>query len=236
MTLLRVRVAPFLLALSLGWLAASAPVALAQAQNDPIFAVTVLDVMPGAAGQGVAVLKQYRDATRKQPGNEGVNVLQEAGWPTRFVIFETWKDRAVYDANDKAAPLAELRDKLKPIADAPYDRRDYKVITTGPAKAATGTGAVYMQVHLDVFPPGLEKTLAAVKEVANAARKGDGNLRFDAVQSIKPPTSHNTIYAAWQSREAFDAYQSSNYARHFRDIVGPLLGAPYDDRVYTRID
>lgn len=232
----RMRVAPLLFASVLAGLAASTPHALAQAQNDALFAVMVLDVSPGAAAQGAALLTQYRDAARKEPGNQGVDVLQEAGWPTRFVVYETWKDRGAYDSGDKSAALAEFRDRLKRIADGPYDRRDYHVVTVGSAKAATGSGAVYMQVHLDVFPPGLEKTLAALKDVAAAARKGEGNLRFDVVQSVKAPTSHTTLYAAWQSREAFDAFQSSNYARRFRDIVGPLLGSPYDDRVYTLVN
>jgi quinol monooxygenase YgiN len=238
MTSFRDRVAPSLVACALGLagLTAAAPGALAQDQNDAIFVVTALDVAPGMTAQGVAVLKQYRDAARKEPGNAGIDVLQEAGWPTRFAIYETWKDRAAYDANEKAAALAELRDKLKPISDSPYDRRDYHAVTVGVAKAAAGAGAVYMQVHLDVFPPGLDQTLAASKVVADAARKGEGNLRYDVVQTIKQPTSHTTLYAAWQSREAFDAYQSSNYARHFRDIVGPLLGSPYDDRVYTLVN
>jgi quinol monooxygenase YgiN len=226
----------FACALGLAGLTMAAPDALAQARTDAIFAVTALDVSPGSADKGAAVLKQYRDAARKQPGNEGVDVLQEAGWPTRFVIFETWKDRASYDGNDKAAPLAELRDKLKPIADAPIDRRDYQVVTVGPAKAAAGAGAVFMQVHLDVFPPGLVRTIAALNEVAATARKGEGNLRYDVVQSIKAPTSHTTLYAGWQSREAFDAYQSSRYAHHFRDTVGPLLGSPFDDRLYVLVN
>jgi quinol monooxygenase YgiN len=57
-----------------------------------------------------------------------------------------------------------------------------------------------MQVHLDVFPPGLGPTLAAVKEVAEAARKDEGNLRYDVVKSVKAPMSHMTLFAAWQSQ------------------------------------
>jgi quinol monooxygenase YgiN len=236
MTSFCVPVAPLLVAAVLAGLSAGATQALAQAQNEALYAVMVLDVSPGAADKGVALLKQYRDAARKEPGNEGADVLQETGWPTRFVVYETWKDRAAYDAADKSAALGDFRGKLKAIADGPFDRRDYHVVAVGPAKAATGAGAVAMQVHLDVFPPGLEKTLAALKDVAAAARKGEGNLRFDVVQSVKAPTSHTTLYAAWQSREAFDAFQSSSYARRFRDIVGPLLGSPYDDRLYTLVN
>jgi len=241
---LRARIVPALIACAFGLagLAATTPAVLAQPfvpappQNNTVYAVTALDVSPGKAAQGVAALKQYRDAARRQPGNEGIDVLQEEGWPTRFVVFETWKDRPAYDANEKAAPLVELRDKLKPIADTPYDRRDYYAVAAAPAKAAAGAGAVFLQVHLDVFPPGLDRTIAAAKEIAVAARKGDGNLRYDLLEQFGQPRNHATLYAAWQSRAAFDAYQASNYGRHFRDVVGPLLGSPYDDRVYTLVN
>jgi quinol monooxygenase YgiN len=208
----------------------------AQTGGDAIYGVTLLDVAPAAASQGVALLKPYRDAALKQAGNSGVTILQEAGWPNRFMIYETWKDQSAYDANEKAAHTLQLRDKLKPIAGAPYDRRDYHVISVGPAQAAAGGDTVYMQLHLDVFPPGVDPTLAATKAVAEAARKGEGNLRYDVVRSVKPPLSHMTLFAAWQSRKAFDAYENSAYARQFRDIVGPLLGSPFDDRLYVPIN
>jgi quinol monooxygenase YgiN len=215
---------------------AAGSAARAQAGPDAIYGVSSLDVAPDAVAQGVAILKQYRDTGRQQSGNLGVDLLQEAGWPNRFMIYETWKDQAAYDANEKAGRTGELRSKLAPITGAPYDRRDYHVISVGPAKPASGAGAVYMQLHLDVFPPGLAPALAAVKQVAEAARKGEGNLRFDVVQSVKINTSHMTLFGAWQSRKAFDEYESSPYGRHFRDAVGPLLGSPYDDRLYATIN
>jgi quinol monooxygenase YgiN len=216
--------------------AAGAGRARAQGADSAVYGVTSLDVAPNAAAQGVALLKQYRDGALKQAGNLGVTLLQEVGWPNRFVVYEGWKDHAAYDANEKAAHTAELRDKLKPIAGAPYDRRDYQVISVAPARPATGADTVYMQLHLDVFPPGIDATLAAAKAVAEAARKGEGNLRYDVVKSIKPPQSHTTFLAAWQSRKDFDTYEASGYARQFRDAVGPLLGSPFDDRLYVPIN
>jgi quinol monooxygenase YgiN len=215
---------------------AAGSAARAQGSPDAIYGVTALDVAPDAVQKGIALLKQYREAARKQAGNLGVDLLQEAGWPNRFAIYETWKDQAAYDANEKAAQTAELRDQLKPIAGAPYDRRDYHVISVAPAQPTTSAGAVYMQLHLDVFPPGLAPALAAVKKVAEAARKGDGNLRYDVVQSVKAPLSHMTLFAAWQSRKAFDDYEKSGYGRQFRDAIGPLLGSPFDDRLYAAIN
>ena len=214
---------------------ASGSAALAQSAGGPIYGVTALDVAPAAASQGAALLKQYRDAALKQAGNLGVTLLQEADWRNRFIVYETWKDQAAYDENEKAAHTAELRDKLKPIAGAPYDRRPYGVVSVAPAKQAGGD-TVYMQLHLDVFPPGIAATLAAAKAVAEAARKGEGNLRYDVVGSVKPPQSHSTLIAAWESRKAFDAYENSAYARQFRDVVGPLLGSPFDDRLYVPVN
>jgi quinol monooxygenase YgiN len=212
------------------------PAAWAQSGGNAVYGVTSLDVAPSAAAEGVALLKQYRDATLKQAGNLGVTLLQEVDWPNRFVIYEGWKDHAAMDANEKAAHTAQLRDKLKPIAGAPYDRRDYEVIAVGPAHTAAGGDTVYMQLHLDVFPPGIDATLAAAKAVAEAARKGEGNLQYDVVKAIQAPMSHTTFIAAWQNRKAFDAYEMSAYAKQFRDTVGPLLGSPFDDRLYRPIN
>src|SRR5262249_10015197 len=154
----------------------------AHAQDGALYGVVALDVPPGAASQGVALLKQYGEATRRQPGNTGVTLLQELDWPNRFIVFEGWRDQAAYDASEKAAPATDLAGRLKAMRAAPFDRRDYQVISVGPAKPAAGGDVVYMQLHLDVFPPGIDPTIAAAKVVAEAARKVEGNLRFDVVK------------------------------------------------------
>jgi len=221
----------------LAFLLASVAGTGAQGQTDAaaIYGVTALDVAPGAGAEGVALLKQYREGALKQAGNLGVTLLQEADRPNRFVIYDAWKDQAAYDANEKATHSGALRDKLRSIGAAPDDRRDYHVISVGPAQPAGGD-VVYMQLHLDVFPPGIEPTLAAARMVAEAARKGEGNLRYDVVKSVKPPLSHTTLLAAWRNRKAFEAYENSAYARQFRETVGPLLGSPFDDRLYVPIN
>jgi len=159
----------------------------AQTAGDAIYGVTALDVAPGAASQGIALLKQYRDGALKQAGNTGVILLQEADWPNRFVIYDAWKDQAAYDANERAAHSAELRAKLASMGGAPYDRRDYRVISVGPAQAAAGGNTVYMQLHLDVFPAGIEATLAAERVVAEAARNGANSY------TIKPANAEQFI-------------------------------------------
>jgi quinol monooxygenase YgiN len=203
----------------------TASAAWAQAAPDTVYALTTFDVSPSATLQTIALLTQYRDTARKQAGNISVDLLQETGLLNRFAIHESWSNRSAYDANEKAPQMAALRDGLKPLAGAPLDRRTYRPLSIGPIRNAGSDGAVYMVL-----------TLAAVKDAAVAARKGEGNLRYDVEQEGVGLGNHMIFYAAWQNRDDFDSYEKSDYARHLRDVVGPLLGSPYDDRLYALLD
>src|ERR1700674_2315360 len=55
---------------------ASAPAARAQGGAEGVFAVTYLDVSPTALGQGVDLLKKYRDAGKREASNLEFTVLQ----------------------------------------------------------------------------------------------------------------------------------------------------------------
>jgi quinol monooxygenase YgiN len=213
----------------------TASAARAQTAPDTVYALTTFDVSPSATLQTIALLTQYRDTARKQAGNMSVDLLQETGLLNRFAIHESWSNRSAYDANEKAPQTAALRDGLKSLAGAPLDRRTYRPLSIGPTRNAA-SGAVYMLVFLDVFPPGLIPTLAAVKDAAVAARKGEGNLRYDVEQEGVGLGNHMIFYAAWQNRDDFNSYEKSDYARRLRDVVGPLLGSPYDDRLYALLD
>jgi quinol monooxygenase YgiN len=227
----------FLCALRLAFLLAIVAIsARAETSSDAIYGVTTIDVAPSATSQGIALLKQYRDAALKQAGNRGVDLLQQVGWPNRFVIYEAWKDRSAYTANEKAAHTAGFCDGLRSISNAPCDRRDYFVVSVGPTRAAAGANPIFMMLHLDVFPDKLDTGFAAAKQVAEAARKGEGNLRFDVLSGASTPLNYMTLFAAWQNRKAFDDYEMSTYARQFRDTVGKVLGSPFDDRLYTPIN
>ena len=228
----------FLSALGVALLLATAWVSVGHAQtgDGAIYSVTSIDVPPSATSQGIALLKRYRDATLKQPGNRGVDLLQQVGWPNRFVIYETWKDKSAYEANEKSSHRTEFCNTLTSISNAPCDLHAYFVVSVGPARASAGANPIYMMLHLDVFPNQLQTGFEAAKQVAEAARKGEGNLRYDVVSEISVPTNYMTVFAAWKNRKAFDDYEMSSYARQFRNKVGPLLGSPFDDRLYTAIN
>lgn len=228
----------FLHGLGLAFLLSIAGISSAWAQigDDAIYGVMSIDVPPSATSRGVALLKHYRRAALKQPGNRGVNLLQQVGWPNRFVIYEAWKDQSAYDANEKAPHMAEFCDTLKSISNAPCDRHAYFSVSVGPERASAGANPIYMMLHLDVFPNELQTGFLVAKQVAEAARKAKANLRYDVTSEVSTPLNYMTVFAAWQNRKAFDDYEMSTYARQFRDKVGQLLGSPFDDRLYTPIN
>jgi quinol monooxygenase YgiN len=207
----------------------------AQAGGGAIYGVTSIDLAPNATGKGIALLKQYRDAVLKQPGSQEADLLQEVGWPNRFIIYEGWKDQAAYDANGKAAHTVEFCDRVKAISNAPCDRRDYFVYSVEPPRPTTGANTIYMMLSLDVKPPKHDSIVPAVVRAAEFARKNRKNLRYDVVGSVKPPRNYITVFSAWQGRKAFDDYETSSYARSFRDAAGDGLGSPFNDHLYVLI-
>jgi len=62
------------------------------AEPNAFYVATYVDVQLNSTNDGVALIKQYREATRREKGNSGVDVVQEIGRPYHFVITELWKD------------------------------------------------------------------------------------------------------------------------------------------------
>jgi quinol monooxygenase YgiN len=225
------RLVPLVLGLAMMPLAFTAH---AQNASGPLHVVTYVEVAPASAKDAATLLRQYRDAGRKEAGNERAEVAQEIGRKNRFVILEIWKDQAAFDAHGKAAATAQFRDKLKTIAAAPYDERVHGAFAVA-ANAVPVKGAVYVVSHVDVPPPRKDDVIAALNPLADASRKSDGNVRFEVVQQTSRP-NHFTVIEAWKGDKAYDARTTAAPQKQFRDKLGPMLGALYDERLYRALD
>jgi quinol monooxygenase YgiN len=201
----------------------------------PIHTATYVEVTAAAAKDGAALLKQYRDAARKEDGNLRSEVAQELGRPNRFVVLGIWKDQAAFDAHGKSAATTAFRDKLKGIQHGPYDERIHNTLAVGANEPVTAKRAIYVVSHVDVPPPRKDECIAALNPLAEASRKGDGNMRFEVVQQTNRP-NHFTVVEAWKDRKAYDARGAAAAQKTFRDKLGPMLGALYDERIYRAID
>lgn len=216
-------------------IATAALVPLAHAQSNAAYRATYVEVMPNAVLPGIALLKQYRDASVKEDGNLRAAALAEIERPNRFVVVEAWRDKAALDAHGQSAATLKFRDKLKPIADAPYDERINNALYVTQGKNENQSGAIYVLTHVDVIPAGKDDCITALKAMSVDTASDTGNISYDVLQQANRG-NHFTVIEAWTNRNALDAHAMAAHTRAFRDKLGPIAGALYDERIYKALN
>src|SRR5437870_11284334 len=235
--------APFFRVLVLGLVVmAIGAVGAARGQAPPsppiegnIYSVTYVEVMPPAKADGVALLRRYREATRKEGGNLRCEVIQRIDQPHQFAILEIWKDQKAFEAHGRGANTIETREKIAAIRNAPADERVHTALTVGRIDAPTVRGGIYVATHVDVIPPRKDDGVAALKRLGEDSRRGDGNLRFEVVQQINRP-NHFTVVEIWKDAKAVETHSMAAPTREFRDKLATMTGALYDERMYRALD
>jgi quinol monooxygenase YgiN len=197
--------------------------------------VIYVEVMPTSRVDGVASLKRYGDATRKEDGNLRCEVVSRIGQPHQLAILEIWKDQKAFEAHGRSAHATRLRDEIQAIRNAPIDERVHVGVSVGPLQPGPAGDAVYVVTHVDVIPPRKDDGLAAVRQLANDSRAAAGNLRFEVVQQTNRP-NHFTVVEIWKDAKAVEAHSMAEATRQFRDKLGPMSGALDDERTFKAID
>lgn len=95
----------------------------APAPAGPVYVVTHIDFTPKNAAAGEQALLAYEATSRKEPGAMRVEVLQEAAQHNHFILLETWRDQAAYDAHLGAPTTVQWRTTLQPLLGSPFDTR-----------------------------------------------------------------------------------------------------------------
>ena len=220
--------------LAIALLAAAMTQAHAQAPAGPIYVAAYAEVGTSVVKSGATLLKQFRDAVRKEDGNMRVEIAQEIGRANRFLILEIWKDQAAFDAHGKSPATTAFGEKFKALQNAPLDVRVHNGMAVADS-AAAGKVAVYVASHVDVPPPRKDELVTVLNPLAEQSRNVAGNQRFDVWQQTNRP-NHFTVVEAWKDQKAYDARGSAAPQRTFRDKLGPMLGALYDERLYRVIN
>ncbi len=222
-------------------LAFGAPVR-AQSGGEAVYAVTYLDVSASWVVQGIGLLKEYREAGRKEAGNLEFSVLEELNRPNRFVVVEAWKDQAAFAAHGKSANASRFAFVLGAIQNSPPDRHMLQAFATAPAGSEPSSGALYMVEHVDFM--GGDPAIAAaaqplVKALAESSRKEEGVVRYEIYQQPSPRINHYEVVAVWKDAKAFDAHETAAHTRQFRAATvmsGPVARANlYDQRLYKAL-
>lgn len=89
----------------------------------PFYVITFVDLIPPNKDQGIALLKQYVDTTRKEPGNQTALALTQINRTNHLFLYEVWQSEDAFNKHESNAATREFRTKIQPMLGAPFDQR-----------------------------------------------------------------------------------------------------------------
>ena len=216
--------------------AAAAPPALAQApDNRSAYVVTYIEVTPPAEAEAANLLRRVAAASRKEAGNLRYDVLQHIERPSQFAILEAWSDAKAFEAHAGGAAMKQFRGQLDPLRVGFYDERPDIGIDLGAGPAPAGKDAIYVITHVDVTGPFKDDAIVMMNKLAADSRRESGCVRYDVWQQNNR-LNHFTVTEIWKDRPALDAHNLAAGTRAFREKLGGMTGALYDDRRYRNLE
>ena len=201
------------------------------AQDTTFYSVAYIEVKPSSRAQAVATLKQYRDATHRDDFNIRLELFEQTDRPGHFVIVETWKTAASFDA--KAPARKQLEDAFETLRTSGWDTRPYKTLSVASGTASATAKSVYVISHVDVTPD--PKIAGMLTTLATASRLDEGNIRFDVLLHTMR-SNHFEVIETWQSQKALDNHANAAHTKKYRDEIQAALGSPLDERIYKAIE
>ena len=215
----------------------------AEGNGEPVLTLTFIEVRVEARGHAAGVLVDHAHAPpahahaspdRQTPPGQ-VIVMQDISRPERFAVLKRETSPTLtQDQRDAPALTAGLTDDLT----APPDqRRNREFDGSAAAKGAQvdARANLYVVTHVDIAAADRSRVETALHGLMAAARRSDGNLGFEILQQIDHPNHFNLI-SAWLGESPYRAFLASAETRGFRQTVAPLLGSPYDERLFRRLN
>ena len=89
--------------------------------------------------------------------------------------------------------------------------------------------------HADAIPSGKDEAIVLLKQLAEASRTDDGNVRVEVLQQTSRQ-NHFTLVEIWRDQQALETHQMTTHTRQFREKFQPLSGSLYDERLYKALD
>lgn len=93
------------------------------ASVSPYYVITFVDLIPPNKDAGIALLKQYVDTTRKEPGNQTTLALTQISRPNHLMLYEVWQNEDAFNKHESNAATRDFRAKIQPGLGAPFDQR-----------------------------------------------------------------------------------------------------------------
>ncbi len=215
-----------------------AAASFAAAPATAVYVTTFVEVLPGTTAQAADALKQYHDAASHEPGLLEGDVFQEIGTSSRFVTNEVWQDMAAYTAHTSAPARNALFEKLKGIEFGPPDPRVHYAHFASQKVPTPPANSVFVLSHLDVTPPQLPALLELMKPLTESSANEPGSETYEIIRQGQTPGmgNHFRLFEVWTSEKAWEDHNMAAPTQTFRNKLAPLLGTPYDQRKYVRLN
>ena len=115
-----------------------------------------------------------------------------------------------------------------------YDQRPYKTLSLGTPHNDRSSRSIFVITHVDIGGQGTNAT-DLLRELAEASRKEEGNLRFDVLQHAMR-ANHFTVIEEWQTAKTIETHAAATHTKEYRNSLGPITGSPLDERLYKVVE
>jgi quinol monooxygenase YgiN len=88
--------------------------------SEPVVLYAEFTAIPSAAADVEALIRDYAEVVRAEPGNVAFEVYRRLESPEGFVVFETYRDRDGFAAHLEAEPGRVFNAKLTPLIVEPH--------------------------------------------------------------------------------------------------------------------
>jgi quinol monooxygenase YgiN len=201
----------------------------------PAYVTTYLEFAPSSIATATTALRTYRDASRREPGATTVDIYQEAGHPHRLIMREIWQDRAAYDRHAMAGSTAQLKTAVQPIHFGPIYVSVHIAYWASPTKPS-GANDAFVISHIDVGGNNVPRLKELLDVLGPASANDTGLVRYEILDEVPAHPNHFRFFEQWSSEANWAAHHTSAHARQFRNDVTPILGTPYDQRLYRLVN
>jgi quinol monooxygenase YgiN len=210
--------------------------AVAQAEPQQ-FVVVYVEFKPADARAGGDVLQQLDARAEDSAGVIRFDVLQQIDRPNFFALFEVWSNAQTFEDFQNSSETQAVLTQLTPLLEAPLDQRPGNLLTgaVNPRSKHARGRQIFVITHVDVDPQFVGQARPLLDTFVNDSLN-DPEVQTFALLSQTPTPNHFQLIETFANLKAFEDHLSAQHTVDLRTNIDPLLGAPYDERLYQFIN
>lgn len=210
--------------------------AVAQAEPQQ-FVVVYVEFKPADARAGGDVLQQLDALAEDSAGVIRFDVLQQIDRPNFFALFEVWSNAQTFEDFQNSSETQAILTQLTPLLEAPLDQRPGNLLTgtMNPRSQHARARQIFVITHVDVDPQFVGQARPLLDTFVNDSLN-DPEVQTFALLSQTPTPNHFQLVATFANLKAFEDHLSAQHTVDLRTNIDPLLGAPYDERLYQFVN